>query len=299
MVAPRIALDPAEVSATGHHPALRTSSSSAGLGWTSLLVEQVTVPGGGPVELDVPPVDAQRIVLTTAGRRRVEARSGRTWRGAVYGPGSIGLAAPGTPTRLRWRDLDDGRVAEVQVHLPGAVVREAAAARRAGGALPDALPDALHRADRGLEAMVHTLVGAVDAGLPELYAEGAALFLAAHLVTGPPTRPATDDARVDRAVAYLRDHLQEPVTLTELADHVGLSRYHFLRLFRDRTGQTPFAHLTGIRVEEAQRLLRHGRASSTEIAALCGFASPSAFSATFRRHTGVTPSAYRRQVQGR
>jgi AraC family transcriptional regulator len=66
-----------------------------------------------------------------------------------------------------------------------------------------------------------------------------------------------------------------------------------VRLFKQAHGETPFRRLTRLRMEEAQRRLRRGRESVTEITFECGYENPAHFASAFRRLVGVTPSRYR------
>jgi len=60
------------------------------------------------------------------------------------------------------------------------------------------------------------------------------------------------------------------------------------------TGRTPHEWLTKLRLERAQELMRNPKMPLTEIALAVGYQTPSAFSAAFRRDTGMTPSSFRR-----
>ena len=96
----------------------------------------------------------------------------------------------------------------------------------------------------------------------------------------------------------MRDNLQRPLTLAEIAQAADLSPYHFARVFKAQQGRTPFRHLVELRVREAGRYLEKGTLPISEIAYLCGFSSHAALSATFVRLMGVTPSAYRAHTRG-
>lgn len=85
----------------------------------------------------------------------------------------------------------------------------------------------------------------------------------------------------------------EPLDLDAIAAHAGYSRYHFVRLFRAVYGQTPGQYLSRRRIERAEDLLRTADLSVTEICPLVGFSSLGSFSASFKKHTGLTPSEYR------
>ena len=282
--------------AVGHSARHHVQFSSSALdGWAALRVEQVQIAGSAEHEFVVDPGDEQRIVLTTSGRRYVEARDGSRWRGAMYSRGSIGIAAPLVPTHLRWRRLDEEEAKEIHLSIPGEVLRRAADQFGPGAARP--LPDALLVEDHVLEQMARALLAAARARAPQLYAESAAQFLAAHLLLAEPVELSrTEPARVGATVEFMMANLERSISLAELAEHANLSSYHFLRVFKQATGRTPFAYLRDLRVQEASRHLRQGHRSLTEIAYLCGFASHAAFSTTFKKATGVTPGDYRGAV---
>ncbi|WP_042364185.1 helix-turn-helix transcriptional regulator [Streptacidiphilus neutrinimicus] len=85
----------------------------------------------------------------------------------------------------------------------------------------------------------------------------------------------------------------EPLDLDAVARAAGYSRYHFIRVFRAVYGQTPGQYLSRRRIERAEEMLRTADLSVTEICALVGFSSLGTFSSSFKRHTGLSPSAYR------
>ncbi|WFP15732.1 helix-turn-helix transcriptional regulator [Citricoccus muralis] len=84
------------------------------------------------------------------------------------------------------------------------------------------------------------------------------------------------------------------LTVTDLADHLGYSPFHFARLFRQRTGITPGQFLTALRLDAAKRLLLHDDDAVIDVAAAVGFDSLSSFSRRFRSVVGVAPGQLRR-----
>ncbi|HEU4521556.1 MAG TPA: AraC family transcriptional regulator [Thermoanaerobaculia bacterium] len=105
-------------------------------------------------------------------------------------------------------------------------------------------------------------------------------------------------ARVAAARALLLDRLEENVTLSELADAAGLSRFHLLRSFESHYGLPPHLYRLQQRVERAKDLL--GRRTDIATAALSsGFTDQSHLTRWFKRFVGVTPAAYRRGAKGR
>ncbi len=116
----------------------------------------------------------------------------------------------------------------------------------------------------------------------------------------PAARAATREElyrRLHLAKDYVDDSFDGAISLTELASVAGLSPNHLLRMFKQLFHQTPYQYITARRMEQAQRLLRHTDRSVTDICFSVGFESPGSFSWLFRRHTGVTPTTYRRQTR--
>jgi AraC-like DNA-binding protein len=110
--------------------------------------------------------------------------------------------------------------------------------------------------------------------------------------------------RLCRARRFI-DEYDLPLDLTEISKQACLSRYHFLRLFRDTFETTPHQYLIHRRIEKAKELLSSGRLSVTDVCFEVGFQSLGSFSALFRKCVGHAPVDYRgremtsrRQVPG-
>jgi AraC family transcriptional regulator len=102
-------------------------------------------------------------------------------------------------------------------------------------------------------------------------------------------------ARVLRGRDCLISRMDERVSVADAARAACMSQYHFFRTFREAFRATPHQFLTLQRLERARTLLRGGRHSVTEACMASGFQSVGSFSALFRRHFGVPPSAERRR----
>ena len=100
-----------------------------------------------------------------------------------------------------------------------------------------------------------------------------------------------------KVAQYIEEHLSEDVSLATLADIVRLSPYHFVRVFKRSFGLPPHRYLSSLRIERAKSLLANQAMSVTQIGANLGFSETSSFTTTFRKHTGLTPTAYRRGVE--
>lgn len=112
------------------------------------------------------------------------------------------------------------------------------------------------------------------------------------------SRPPMLDHRLRAAVAYMRQHVAEPISVEEVAGKVGLSRAHFFSLFRDQLHTTPQVFWSAVRVEEVVRRLVLDGEALTSVALELGFSSPGNFSRFFKEHMGVSPSRFRRVAAG-
>ncbi len=101
---------------------------------------------------------------------------------------------------------------------------------------------------------------------------------------------------VHQARRYVRDRLGERLTLEEVARHVGLSRHHFSRLFRQASGLTLTEYINRSRIEVARQLLLRADARVSEVAFEVGYQSLSQFNRSFLRIAGRSPLDYRRQI---
>jgi AraC-like DNA-binding protein len=102
--------------------------------------------------------------------------------------------------------------------------------------------------------------------------------------------------RLCRARDLIHDRSDDALSLDELADAAGLSRFHFLRQFRRAYGKTPLAYLQEVRLKRARDLLGRGT-SVTEACVSVGFSSVGSFSALFAKKMGMSPSQYQREVR--
>jgi AraC family transcriptional regulator len=99
-----------------------------------------------------------------------------------------------------------------------------------------------------------------------------------------------------KAVAYIEQHLADPISLAVLAQIVGLSTCYFCRAFRQSFGMPPQRYQLSQRIERAKTLLAKQAVSVTDVSVSVGYNDTSAFCTAFRRITGLTPSTYRRSI---
>jgi AraC family transcriptional regulator len=115
---------------------------------------------------------------------------------------------------------------------------------------------------------------------------------------GAPEVQARDRRRAVEAALWLDAHSHQSIDLDGAARQVGLSPFHFLRLFAKVAGVTPHQYLVRSRVRHAARLLADDARSITDIAFDVGFADLSNFVRTFHRAAGVSPRDFRKAAKG-
>ncbi|WP_064708272.1 helix-turn-helix transcriptional regulator [Rhizobium bangladeshense] len=266
-------------------------------GWRSLLLRAYDEPEEVDDLVTAATTD-QLIVLVTKGSCRIEGQYAGRWHRSRYGVGDIGMTAPGEEVHLRW---NKGRgLQTLQLHLSSATLADVVHLdpTRTGHVR---LPNQLLRPDPVVAGVMLGLRNAAESGASELYAETAVTFLASHLLqfhagTQPLADASVDDRRLIIVDRHLRESLERQVTLDQLAATAGLSKFHLLRAFKRRYGETPSRRLTRYRMEEGRRLLSSTGQSITAIAFSCGYENPTHFATAFRRVFGLSPSEYRRSV---
>jgi AraC family transcriptional regulator len=103
-------------------------------------------------------------------------------------------------------------------------------------------------------------------------------------------------ARLKRVLAYIDEKADENLRLADLAKAAGMSVFHFAKLFKQTTGQSPHRYALARRMEKAKQLLKQEEVTVLEVSARTGFVDQRHFAKVFRRFTGFTPTAYRAAV---
>jgi AraC-like DNA-binding protein len=99
--------------------------------------------------------------------------------------------------------------------------------------------------------------------------------------------------RVVEVLALIEARADDPLDLSGLAARAGLSRHHFLRVFRRLVGMTPYQYVLRVRMARAARRLAKTKDPVGRIALESGFGDLSTFNARFRAIFGVSPTKYR------
>lgn len=112
----------------------------------------------------------------------------------------------------------------------------------------------------------------------------------AHRIYLPPFK-------VRRLVDFVEHHLDQPISLGDLASIAGLSPFHFNRVFKRAMGISPCHYVRDRRLALGRRLLTETDMGIANIALACGFANQSHFTAAFSKETGASPARFRQMVR--
>lgn len=109
----------------------------------------------------------------------------------------------------------------------------------------------------------------------------------------------TSNQAIQQAIEFFHANYNKDFSLEDVSQLVSYSSFHFLRLFKQHTGQTPFQFLLNIKLEKAKRLLKETNKSITEICYDSGFNNRSHFYTAFKRKYGVSALQFRKQFLSR
>jgi AraC family transcriptional regulator len=160
--------------------------------------------------------------------------------------------------------------------------------------------------DSQLASLMRLMAAEVRQGSPHgrMYATSLSLSLAAYVATHhaeggrAPQRERGTLTAVQKSCVTdcVQQRLGEDLDLAELARAAGVSRFHFLRLFKNTFGTTPYRFVLDQRLAAARHLLEDTAQPIAEIALATGFSSQSHLSTAMRRRTGLPPGAWRKAV---
>lgn len=279
---------------------------------------EAAAPDGGPVTR-LPDWGITRVMRDieiryhTAIRYRVHYRLDRYLLHFAFG--SAALAARFRDTAIKGR-LRIGTLcvvppeapAQLEVNEPVEFLCVAVARRRFehgyGGALRVAgAPMLNYLIDAGISALMTEVRRALlaDYGDNDAYFEALVDAVVARMATRKTAwaqRAAAtggESGAIRSALAHIDAHLEEPLTVAELAAVAGLSRHHFTRVFKAATGSAPHAYLVRRRVLRARELIEGSNLPLADIALQTGFSSQAHMSDVFRQQLGVSPARLRRR----
>ncbi|MDF2669969.1 MAG: AraC family transcriptional regulator [Paenibacillus sp.] len=108
-----------------------------------------------------------------------------------------------------------------------------------------------------------------------------------------------DEDLTTQLVAYMKQHVESKLTLTDICKKFAIGRSQLLRIFKSNTGCGVIEYLNDLKVERAKTMIREEKYNYTEIAKLLGYNSIHYFSRHFKRSTKMTPTQYSRSVRAK
>lgn len=103
---------------------------------------------------------------------------------------------------------------------------------------------------------------------------------------------------LEQAIQYINVHMSGSISLTELANHVGVSKQHLIFLFNSETGVAPIEYFLRLKIQRAGHLLDLTQLSIKEVSYAVGISDPYYFSRLFKKISGFSPSSYRKIPKG-
>jgi len=278
--------------------------SSVGRPWAGITVQLHEWRTAGSIVSPV--VDHDILAMRYQGGALLDQRrAGRKHRAFVV-PGNIGVHPRGFESRWAWDRPGTIVLARVPQHL----LLEATDVTVRRDPTQVELNNCFGARDPFVEPIMNLFAHEIQQPLhpvQTLIAESLSCALAGHLVQRFNVVKAahhSDPAglapkALARVLDFMNSYQAGTVTLTRLAQIAGVSRFHFARMFRRSTGETPMAYLERQRMSRAQELIRLGKLSIAEIASELGYADQAHLTRRFRRAVGCTPAVFARHHAAR
>lgn len=279
--------------------------SSLDVDWNTLLVESRKKPA--TVDLwEPPPSSDLALILFTDGEIIFETREGRRASRRAVRPGQGRIIPSGAVERVRWFSDVSRNVSTTHIFIPKELFDACADEYRSAGSRSREIDHSISWfADPAINAVCRSLVDAVHDGAPGLYADTAALFLAKHLLSPHSgTDPLAEeenrsgpisDQRLARVMEYMQVNYARSLSIEDLSHEAGISKFHFVTVFRKKVGVTPHRYLTDLRLNKAASLLQKSRSTIEQVARACGYGHAAQFTAAFTRYFDKTPSFFRKE----
>lgn len=236
------------------------------------------------------------VVLQGSFTSTAQSASGRT-RTALRTAGHTPIIPAGQSYTAHW----ENELEDLSIYLDPSVLARAAAEAM----IPERveLIEACNASDPVIRRIGLALKAEAESGGPagRLYAESLANVLAVHLLRHytrdgdrlPAALGGLTGRKLNLATEFIQDNIERDLGLTEIANAVDLSPFHFARLFKQATGVSPHQYLIKSRIERAKSLLAKSELPIVEVGFRVGFKNQSHFTTLFRKLTSLTPKAYR------
>jgi AraC family transcriptional regulator len=277
---------------------------SRGEAWRDLKAWIVAQPPEGDSST-LPSVSEPFLAWTLSGEVDFQEREyKRPWITHRIRKGSFFLTTGGAPYDVRWKAVtaEPFQAMFVFVELP--VLQHGLEEVFGADAQKAQLRDVSAFTDDALNSFMERLRDELmREEASQLFVSGIAQAIAIHIARNyaetiedaRAASPSLPGYKLKEVTDWMAQHITEDLKLDQLAAQVGLSKFHFDRLFKRAIGLSPSGYQIDLRMNEARRLLRETKKSILDVALDVGYTNPSHFAKLFRRENGLTPSKYRRQ----
>lgn len=272
--------------------------SSVNAGWQGITVEFHRI---SSLELSEHYIDGHRLAVNIGQPIHYEWKEGNYWRQTLLKPGDFCLQTHGDINFPRWWGnfeflaiaLDPGFVSQA---FQDTGVSENINFQTRRGEADAAIADFTHHFKK-------ELVSGSYCGT--LYGESLAVAFALHLIEHHSNRPQKlrkppgrlSSQQLKQVIEYVHEHLNQDLSLIDLAQQMNLSAFHFARLFKNSLGLSPHQYLLQNRVERAKKLIMIAQKPDlTDIGLQVGFYDQAHFTKAFKRVVGIPPKGFFKQV---
>lgn len=101
---------------------------------------------------------------------------------------------------------------------------------------------------------------------------------------------------IDEVIAYIHQNIHDPISLTQLANHIAYSPYHFSRIFKKQMGISPLYYVSSLRLQKAKEMLLQTNLTVRDIGLEVGQQSLGTFTTRFTERVGLSPSQFRNSI---
>ena len=275
----------------------RLTLDSTPLGWEETVLKGYRYDS---LDVEIPTMRDFMIVVYRGGVAEMSRRSGGPWQSARVEPGVVSILTRAERSRWRW---------DTAIDVSHLYLSQSAVARVAGEVFDKDIRDVemrdmIRAEDPVLPALTTLFENELNCGMlgGQLYVDALKAQLCIHMLrqyTKVVFREYRSYGRLSQAqcrlvVQYIEEHLDQNISLQDLAGLAQLSVFAFIRKFRAEFQCAPHAYVLDQRVKHAQRQLARPDVPLKVVAANCGFSDQSHMTRVFRRVLNVTPAEFRR-----